>query len=239
MVFWTPRGNNKRTTIDVYRCYLAGRRYAGAVAIRQLLSAADHGHHFAAEHTDPWLEPARARRVPGLRVHHFVDSAVPVHQHGRAQVQARLSPVPSPSHVTPSAPSQDRLSTWRHPPLRNVTGRVPSGAVFAPQNVRRSFSVGCSSPLSDDPRRPGRVHRSRLSRWPTRNQRRARCDMGRELVRGKQTNGREKRSQTDLYHNFALPLPCDHVTFIYYNILQIWFLISNIICSAFFCDINI
>lgn len=142
MIFWTPRGNNKRATIDVYRCYLAGRRHAGAVAIRQLLSAADHGHHFAAEHTDPWLEPARARRVPGLRVHHFVDSAVPVHQHGRAQVQARLSPVPSPSHVTPSAPSQDRLSTWRHP-LRNVTGRVLSGAVFAPQNVRRSFSVGC------------------------------------------------------------------------------------------------
>jgi hypothetical protein len=92
-----------------FRCHLAGGRYARFVALRQLLSAADHGNDVPTEHTDSWLEPAGTRRVLGLRVHHLVDSIVLVYQHGRAQVQARLSSVSSPSshprHLSTPAPS--------------------------------------------------------------------------------------------------------------------------------------
>lgn len=74
------------------RRYLARGGYARAVAIYQLLSASDYGHHFAAEYPYPWLEFAGTRRIPRLRVHHIVDRVVPVHQHGRAEVQAWISP---------------------------------------------------------------------------------------------------------------------------------------------------
>lgn len=104
------------TRLSCYRCHLAGGGHARPVAVRQLLPTPDHGYDLAAEHTNSRLEPAGARRVPGLRVHHIVDRVVPVHQHGRAEVQARLSATPSPRvaypyphnnplpHPLPSAP---------------------------------------------------------------------------------------------------------------------------------------
>lgn len=70
--------------IILRRCHLAGGRHAHTVAVRELLPAADHGDHVAAEHTDQGLEYPGTRRLSGFRVHHIVDSVVPVHQHGRA-----------------------------------------------------------------------------------------------------------------------------------------------------------
>lgn len=100
------------------RRYLAGGRYAHIVEVCQLLSAADHGHDVPEKHTDPRMEPAGTRRVLGIRVHHIVDSVVPVYQYGRAQVQARLSSASSPP------PSHTRHSSTPAPSSRYRSGRL-------------------------------------------------------------------------------------------------------------------
>lgn len=64
------------------------------------------------------MEPVGTRRVLGIRVHHLVDSVVPVYQYGRAQVQARLSLASSPP------PSHTRHSSTPAPSSRYRSGRL-------------------------------------------------------------------------------------------------------------------